>query len=228
MWMFTAGAALLLICGFSPIGNVMLVALTERFPVWHAAAGAPDGVIVLGGSIDPEGTALRGLLETDASAERLFAMLDLARRYPKARIVYAGGSGDLIGSRRGEAPVAGQLLDEFGLSNGRVVLESQSRTTEENAALTRRLVNPVAGERWLLVTSAYHMPRSVGLFRAVGFDVEAYPVDFRTRGWPYVASPSSNLALGLVRIDTAMHEWIGMLASWLAGHSKELFPAPRG
>ena len=224
---FRIGAALLIVCGFSPLGHVLMLPLTERFPVWHAASGAPDGIIVLGGSIDADATALRGMLETEGSAERLFAMLDLARRYPKARILFAGGSGNLTGSRRGEAPVAGQLLDEFGLSNDRVVLESESRTTEENAAFARRLVMPVAGERWLLVTSAFHMPRSVGLFRAAGFEVEAYPVDFRTRGWIDAASPSSNVVQGLARTDTAVHEWIGLVASWAAGRSRDLFPGPQ-
>lgn len=222
-----AGAALLVICGFSPIGNVLLLSLTERFPLWQAAAGAPDGVIVLGGSIQPETTAARRSLEVDGSAERLFAMLELARRYPRAKIVFSGGSGNLIGNRVGEAPIAGDLLEQYGLANDRVVLENKSRSTEENAEFTRRLVPSVAGQRWLLVTSAFHMPRAVGLFRGAGFDVEAYPVDFRTRGWASATAPSRNVALNLMRTDTAVHEWIGLLAAWLKGSSRELFPGPR-
>lgn len=222
------GGALLLICGFTPLGNILLLGLTERFPVWHAAAGAPDGIIVLGGSIDPETTLYRGMIEADGSAERLFAMLDLARRYPNAKIVFTGGSNNLVGSKRGEAPVAGQLLEEYGLAKDRVLLEQESRTTEENAEFTRRLAQPVPGQRWLLVTSAFHMPRSIGLFRAVGFEVEAYPVDFRSRGWPNAAIPNSSLALNLARMDTAIHEWVGLVVSRIAGRTEELFPAPRG
>lgn len=227
-WAFATSALLLVVCGFSPLGNLLMLSLTERFPPWHAAVGAPDGIIVLGGAIDPEGTSIRGTLETDGSAERIFAMLELARRYPKARIVFTGGSGNVTGSRLDEAQFAGRLLEEYGLARDRVLLEMESRTTEENAVLTRRLVTPIAGERWLLVTSAFHMPRSVGLFRAAGFEVEPYPVDYRTLGWSFAAMPPRKLAFGLALTDVAIHEWIGMIVSRVTGRSKELFPAPRG
>jgi uncharacterized SAM-binding protein YcdF (DUF218 family) len=90
-----------------------------------------------------------------------------------------------------------------------------------------RLAMPRPGERWLLVTSAYHMPRSMGVFRAAGFPVEAYPVDWRTRGSQDVWRPFSTLGSGLERADTAMREWVGLLAYWLTGRSAALFPGPR-
>jgi uncharacterized SAM-binding protein YcdF (DUF218 family) len=175
------GILLLLVFGYSPAGNVLLLSLTERFPAWQFDGHEPDGIIVLGGAIDSEVSAARNALETDASAERIIAMLELARRFPNARIVFSGGSGNLIENSMPEAPVAGQLLDRFGIAPDRVVLESGSRTTYENAVMVRRLVAPKPGERWLLVTSAFHMPRSIGAFRNAGFAVEAYPVDWRTR-----------------------------------------------
>jgi uncharacterized SAM-binding protein YcdF (DUF218 family) len=106
------------------------------------------------------------------------------------------------------------------------MLEDQSRTTAENAAFSRRLVMPKPGERWLLVTSAYHMPRSIGAFRTAGFPVEAYPVDYRTMGPADLWIPFDSIATGLRRTDLAVHEWIGLLAYWLTGRSSELFPAP--
>lgn len=221
------GACLLAVFGWSPVSNWMLLPLTERFPRWQESSGPPDGIIVLGGAIDSEASAARGALETDNSAERLFAMLDLARRYPQARLVYSGGSGNLLMNSVPEAPFAGRLLEQFGLSAGRVVLEERSRTTEENARLTREVVIPLPGQRWLLVTSAFHMPRSIGLYRKAGFDVEAFPVDFRSRGWADAPSPFDRLSGGLARGDVAMHEWIGLAAAWLAGRSDELLPGPR-
>lgn len=223
----SCSAILLLVFGFSPAGNILLLTLTERFPAWQADGRAPDGIIILGGAIDSELSAARKTLELDSSAERILVMLQLARRYPAARIVFSGGSGSLLENSVPEAPFAGRLLDEFGLSNGRVVLESESRTTDENAALTRKLVTPKPGERWLLVTSAFHMPRSVGAFRTVGFDVEAYPVDWRTYGWEDAAKPFAKLSSGLSRTDVAIHEWVGLIGIWLIGRSPELFPAPR-
>ena len=223
--MTVCGVGLLALFGWSPVSNWLLLPLTERFPAWQGTA-APDGIIVLGGAINPELSAARNALEIDSSGERLIAMLQLAKRYPNARIVFSGGSGALLGAVA-EAPVAGRLVDEFGLSGERVVLESTSRTTEENALNTRELVTPKSGERWLLVTSAWHMPRSVGLYRKAGFDVEAYPVDFRVFGWRDARKPFRQASYGIERADVAMHEWVGLLASWLNGRSAELFPKPR-
>jgi uncharacterized SAM-binding protein YcdF (DUF218 family) len=222
-----AGVLALLVLAYSPLGNWLLLPLSERFPAWQAQGRAPDGIIVLGGAIDSERSQARGSLEMDASAERIVAMLQLARRFPAARIVFSGGSNNLIGESVPEAPIAGDLLEDFGTARNRIVLESESRTTAENAAFTRELVAPKPGERWLLVTSAFHMPRAVGAFRKVGFEVEAYPVDWRTRGWSDAWTPFGSASAGLARSDVAVHEWIGLIAYWLTGRSSELFPGPR-
>ena len=223
----TLGVLLLLVIGFSPLGNLLLLPLSERFPAWSAGGRPPDGIIVLGGAIDPEISQARGSLEVDSSAERIITMLQLARRYPAALIVFSGGSANLIETPVPEAPIAGDLLEDFGTPSSRIVLESESRTTAENAAFTRKLVSPKPGERWLLVTSAFHMPRSIGAFRKAGFDVEAYPVDWRTRGWRDGLIPFATLSSGLARTDVAVHEWIGLIAYWATGRSSELFPGPR-
>lgn len=223
--LLACGVVLLMVCGFSPLGNVLLLSLSERFPAWQFDGREPDGVIVLGGAIDSEVSAARNAVEMDASAERVMAMLELARRFPRARIVFTGGSGNLVETSVPEAPFAGRLLEEFGVDRQRIVLESDSRTTDENAVFTRKLVVPKPGERWLLVTSAFHMPRSIAVFRAAGFEVEAYPVDFRTRGWSDAAMPFDKVVLGLARTDAAIHEWIGLFSYRLSGRSSELFPS---
>lgn len=218
---------LLLAVGYSPLGNLMLLPLSERFPAWHANGGnAPDGIIVLGGAIDSDASEARGALELDASGERVVAMLMLARQFPQARIVYSGGSANMVTDGAAEAPIAGRLLQSFGVAADRIVLESRSRTTDENAAFTRDLVKPRPGERWLLVTSAFHMPRAMAVFRAAGFDVEACPVDWRTRGLIDATSMFDRLSDGLARADVAAHEWAGLLIYWLAGRSRELLPSP--
>ena len=224
--LLTAGIAMLLIFGYSPLSKVLLLTLSERFPAWHFDGRDPDGIIILGGSIQPGLSAARQAVEMDDAAERVVGGLELARRFPRARVVYSGGSGYLREGVR-EARIAGPLFERFGIAPERIVLENELRTTDENAQYTYRLVAPKPGERWLLVTSAHHMPRSIGVFRKAGFDVEPYPVDWRTRGWIDMWTPFDRLATGLDCADTAVHEWIGRLAYWSTGRSDTLFPAPR-
>jgi len=222
-----SGVGCLLLFGYTPLGNVLLLTLSERFPAWQFDGRSPDGIIVLGGSIESGVSNARGTIELDASAERIVAMLELARRFPNARIVFSGGSANLLERPVAEAPFAGQLLRDFGVDRDRVLLEDKSRTTFENARAVRDLLMPQVGERWLLVTSAFHMPRAIGAFRAVGFDVEAYPVDWRTRGWIDAGQPFGKLSAGLARTDVAVHEWAGLLGYWMSGRSSALLPSPR-
>jgi uncharacterized SAM-binding protein YcdF (DUF218 family) len=105
-------------------------------------------------------------------------------------------------------------------------MERRSRNTLENAEFTKALLAPKAGERWLLVTSAFHMPRSVGLFRKAGFAIEPYPVDWRVGGRGDLFA-LNNIALdGLGRTDTAMREWMGLIAYRATGKIDELLPGP--
>jgi uncharacterized SAM-binding protein YcdF (DUF218 family) len=222
----TFGILLLLIFGYSPVGNVLMLGLTERFPAWQSDGRDPDGIIILGGAIDQDASAARGSTEMNGASERMTAAVELARRFPKARVVFSGGSGSLMEASVSEAPVAGEWLQRFGVAADRITLESESRSTEENAVFSRRILMPKPGERWLLVTSAYHMPRAMGTFRAAGFDVEAYPVDWRTRGWIDAGRLFDDLSGGLARADVAGHEWIGLVTYWMTGRSSALFPAP--
>jgi uncharacterized SAM-binding protein YcdF (DUF218 family) len=219
------GIGLLAIVGFSPLGNALILPLEQRFPPWSAGRGAPDGVIVLGGAIGPAMSALRGEPSLNESAERMTVVAALARQFPQARIVFSGGDASLWGGPS-EAMFVAPILESFGIPASRIELEGASRNTHENAVFTRELVRPKPGERWLLVTSAHHMPRSVGSFRRAGFAVEPYPVDWRTRGAPDLARPFGIAAGGLARTDVAVREWVGLLVYWLTGRSSALFPGP--
>ncbi|TMJ04206.1 MAG: YdcF family protein [Alphaproteobacteria bacterium] len=217
---------LLAIAGLSPLGNALILPLEERFPPWDAARGAPAGIISLGGALDTVVSQPRGEVALNEAAERMTAVAELARRFPDARIVFSGGSGRIIYDGVTEASLAARLFASFGIAKERIVLEDKSRDTDENARFTRELLQPKPGERWLLVTSAHHMPRSVGVFRAAGFAVEAYPVDYRTRGAIDLLRPFSNVGDGLRRTDTAAREWVGLLVYRLTGRTTELFPTP--
>jgi uncharacterized SAM-binding protein YcdF (DUF218 family) len=225
--LIVASLLLLGLAGLSPLGNALILPLEQRFPPWDATRGAPDGIISLGGAFDTVVSPARGEVALNEAAERLTAVAELARRYPSARVVFSGGSGRLIYQGAGEAELAARLFDSFGIARERVILEDKSRDTDENARFTRELVKPKPGERWLLITSAHHMPRSVGVFRAADFPVEPFPVDYRTRGSADLLRPFYSLGDGLRRTDTAAREWSGLLVYWLTGRTRELFPAPR-
>src|SRR4051794_2915915 len=173
---------LIAIAGLSPLGNALILPLEERFPPWDSSRGTPAGIISLGGAFDTVVSPARGEVALNEAAERLTAIAELARRFPDARIVFSGGSGRLIYGGATEAELAARLFESFGIAKERIALEDRSRDTDENARFTNELLQPKRGERWLLVTSAHHMPRAIGAFRAAGFPVEAFPVDYRTRG----------------------------------------------
>jgi uncharacterized SAM-binding protein YcdF (DUF218 family) len=225
-WLIVTSLVLIAVAGWSPLGNVLILPLEQRFPPWDPSRGPPDGIVVLGGAITPDVSAAREAVALNEAAERITAVAELARRYPKARIIYSGGSAALTSDRIAEAPYAVSELEALGIAHDRITAEEQSRNTIENAVFSQLIAQPKPGDRWLLVTSAFHMPRAIAAFRAVGFPVEAYPVDWRTRGPIDARRPFGLLSEGLGRTDTAVHEWIGLLAYRLAGKTGDLFPAP--
>ncbi len=205
---------------------MLLYLLEHRFPSWDAARGAPDGVIVLGGSIDADVSASHGTAVVGSAADRILAAAALAHRYPNARIIFTGGSGNLVSNEAREADYAAALFESLGISRERLIMERQSRNTQENAEFSMAMAAPKPGDRWLLVTSAFHMPRSVGLFRKAGFAVEAYPVDWRVGGaedlWRFTVLSMG----GLDRTTIGIREWIGLIAYRATGKIDDLLPGP--
>jgi uncharacterized SAM-binding protein YcdF (DUF218 family) len=221
-----ANAALLAICGFSPLGYLLLYPLEQQFPPWDAAGGAPAGIVVLGGSIDADVSAARGVAVVTGAADRILASAALARRYPNARIIYSGGSPNLLSHDAREADYAASLFEGLGISKERLIMERRSRNTQENAEFSKAIAAPKAGERWLLVTSAYHMPRAVGLFRKAGFAVQAYPVDWRVGGSEDFLRFTAISLEGLDRVNVGVREWTGLAAYWATGKIDRLLPGP--
>jgi uncharacterized SAM-binding protein YcdF (DUF218 family) len=217
-------AVVLAIAGFSPLGKLMLYPLEQRFPPWDASRGSPDGIVVLGGAIDPDRSAEKGGAVLSRAADRIVAAAALARQYPGARIVFSGGNGNLLSDNSAkEADYAQSVLESLGVSRARLTIERQSRNTLENAEYSKAVANAKVGERWLLVTSAFHMPRAIGLFRKAGFAVEPYPVDWRV-GRADLMRFSSISIEGLERTDTAVREWLGLAAYWATGKIDSLLP----
>ncbi|HEV2154826.1 YdcF family protein [Bradyrhizobium sp.] len=221
-------ALMLAVCGFGPVGNLLLYPLESRFPAWTPSQGAPDGIVVLGASIDLNMSAAHGTPVVSTSSDRILMTAALARKYPKARVIYTGGSPNLISDDAKEADFAAGLFEGLGVDKSRLILEGRSRNTYENALFSKAMVDPKPGERWLLVTSAYHMPRSIGLFRKVGFAVEPCPVDWRVGTGRDVFSFTDAAEDGLSRTNLAVREWLGLITYRAVGRIDELLPGPQG
>ncbi len=207
-----------------PMGDWLIQPLEQRFPAPDGLPERVDGIIVLGGAVGVAGTVAYGRPALNGHAERMTEFIALARRYPAAKLVFTGGDATLLGDGKvTEADVARFLFETIGPAPDRVIYESESRNTFENAINSKRLVAPADGERWLLVTSAFHMPRAVGVFRKAGWTVEPYPVDYKSRRRPGLRF---SLAGGLSKLHYATHEWIGMIAYRLMDRMDEVFPGP--
>lgn len=225
---FLIGAIVLLaILGYSPVGIWLLYPLEARFPAWDASRGAPDGIVVLGGAIDPDLSVAHGVAVLGGGMDRVIIAAGLARRYPNLRILYSGGNPNLIADAAAkEADYALTVFETLGISRDRVLIERLSRNTQENAEFARAMISPKPGDRWLLITSAFHMPRSVGVFRKADFLVEPFPVDWRIGGGSQLFQFAPSALEGLGRVDTGVREWIGLAAYWATGKTSEFFPGP--
>ena len=221
----SAGFVLLLVAGFSPLGNLLIEPLEQRFARPAAPPAGISGIILLGGFEDGLVSRARGSLAVNEAAERVMETLLLSRALPEAKVIFSGGVASILLQDEDGGDAVASYLRQAGVASERIVIERDSRNTYENAIFTRELVKPKPGDRWLLVTSAFHMPRSMGIFRQAGYDVVAWPVDYRTRGAADFLRPFDSGTQGLERIDTAVKEWIGLVAYRLMGRTNELWPS---
>lgn len=223
-----AGLAGVLVLGLSPLSTLLILPLEERFPAPERLPeqGTVAGIIMLGGFEDGDVSIGRKRLALSDRAERLVEGVRLARRLPGTKLVFSGGAGGILYSFQDAGGPVGAFLEEMGIDRARIVLETKSRTTWENAVLTKQILKPSARDRYLLVTSAWHMPRAMGVFRKAGFNVVAWPVDFMTSGAGDATRAFAFVTHGLVTADVAAKEWLGLLAYWMTGRSSTLWPGP--
>jgi uncharacterized SAM-binding protein YcdF (DUF218 family) len=213
--------------GLLPIASYILLPLEDRFPPFRDDGRPVDGIILLGGSVEAADSASRSTIIANESAERLLDTVQLAHRYPNARILVSGGGGTVFGDGVAEAPIIAGYLKSVGIDPARILIEDRSRTTAENAIFSREAAKPREGERWLLVTSAWHMPRAVGVFEKADFPVVPYPVDYRTGSGSRIHRPFAFISEGLRRLDLGTKEWAGLIGYYATGRTTMLFPGPQ-
>lgn len=229
------GLVLLCYVGFGmfPVGTWALNKLEDRFPIQtdpaHMNDGQPiAGILVLGGSVNTVLTRERNQVQVGGNVERLTEFIRLARLHPEAQLAYVGGQGLVFDVKPTEAEVSKRFLQDLGMNTESVWFEDRSRNTEEGAGLSYEHLQPGV-KPWVLITSAQHMPRAVGLFRKAGWNVLAYPVDYGTMpgaqsGRPMSWKPSWPGSLGAT--NAALYEWSALTFAWLRQKSDTLFPAP--
>ena len=222
-WLLGVIVFVLLVVGLFPVGQWVFYPLETRFSTNPPLPESVTGIIVLGGGENAPRSEIWKQVEVNESAERLLSFLTLAKQYPQAKLVFTGGSGRLLDQQFSGASVAKMLLQEHGLDLSRLVLEHQSRNTYENAVCSKTLVNPDPDETWILITTAWHMPRSVGIFRKVGWPVIPYPVDHWTEPGDLLEI-GFDLAGRLRSLKIATKEWTGLLSYYISGKTSALFP----
>lgn len=222
--LLATGAVLLTIATFVPLGEWLAVPLETRFATNPDLPARIDGIILLGGAADPLNSYVWNQTELGESAERYLAFATLAQEHRRAKLLFTGGNGAILDQDYREADIALYLLESLGLNRRRMELERDSRNTYENAVNSKALVQPQAGEVWVLVTSAAHMPRAVGVFCAADWPVIPYPVDHvTTPGRQLRFDP--DLAGNLDKLNDSFREWLGLLVYRLTGKTTALFPS---
>jgi uncharacterized SAM-binding protein YcdF (DUF218 family) len=218
LWVGSITLALLVALTILPLGDLLLQPIERTYPA-EPALGPVDGIIVLGGGEDARASAFWGQMQLNEGGERYTAALALARRFPEAKLLFAGGNGalrDLAGAETSEADLAGRFFLDHDVAPVRLLLERHSRNTAENARLSLALAAPAPGETWVLVTSAFHMPRAIRSFEAAGWTgLVPWPVDYRTSA--FTDGMGWNLTRNLLVLNTAIREHVGQIAYRLSG-----------
>jgi uncharacterized SAM-binding protein YcdF (DUF218 family) len=199
---------------FLPVGDWLIFPLEAEAPPAMKMPAKMDGIVVLGAALDENITDYHGMVAVNGQAERVIYLPLLVKRYPTAKVVYAGGSGSQS-NKQPEADIAKILFEMWGMNTKNFIFEDKSRNTYENLVNTKALVKPQINQNWLLVTSAAHMPRAIAVAQHMGWEMIPYPVDYVSGGWTGLSS--SNIRYNLERLDKATQEYIGLLAYRLSG-----------
>ncbi|WP_127471165.1 YdcF family protein [Thiomicrorhabdus aquaedulcis] len=208
-----------------PVSDFLMMPLESRFSTPNPMPPSIDGIIVLGGGEDLKRSLSWNVAELGLGGDRYIGAAKLAQLYPNAPVIFSGGSGSMaLQNTQGEGALANTLLTTIGVAQERLILESKSRNTFENFALLKPLLPKLNGT-YLLVTSAFHMPRAVGIARQQGVNVIAYPVDYHSntrdyRTWDF------DLYDHLKALEPAWKEWIGLTVYYATGKTNEWLPAP--
>lgn len=210
------GIGISAVIGWLPLPDALLRHMESQYPMPQGDLQQYVGMVVLGGAIDiPYGEQDSRRYILDASAQRMTAPVALLRQYPHLLVLFSGGQSDVIAKATSAADAAREFYTSMGVSPNRLLYERAARNTRENAVLGARVHGVDKTQPWLLVTSAWHMPRSMALFQREGWNVTPYPVDYRTGS--YTPWTEYSIAEGALRWQMLLHEVVGLVVLRLWG-----------
>lgn len=210
-WLVTIALVPLTLFGFTQLSDLPLIWLESRYEVPQLTE-PPYGIIVLGGGLSVSHYQHDAPYYLGSRADRITVALTLKRQYPKARLIYSGGNGSLIEESRSEAASAKVFIQSLYGNDLGLEMEGKSRNTWENGVNTIAMIPPAKRNRaWLLVTSAWHMRRAMGVFRELGMTPIPYPVDYKAAR---LAPPwlSDSIVDQFEKLSIALRELIGIAA----------------
>jgi uncharacterized SAM-binding protein YcdF (DUF218 family) len=217
-WAPAVASAELVFFSLDPVSNALLVHLEQQAPRSVRRDVTYDAILLLGGLVDHGSTGFYRVPSYNDNVERLLVSYDLLRTGRAKNVIVSGGSA-WSGDRVNEARTLAQQLEDWGIARDRIVMEPRALNTRGNAVESSLLVKRFGYHRLLLVTSAYHMPRALDCFRAVGLKVDALPVDFRASGpaWPRDWLPRAG---HLQTSELVLREMFGRWVYRMRGYAK--------
>lgn len=214
---------LLLFMVIGGLGETLLRPLENAVPPAPLQNTNVDGIILLTGDENERISMDRDTPIAGAASQRHIQLARLAQQFPEAKILVTGSSRPQhMAADYGVIKIVEKNLAAMGVDSGRVIFEPQAVNTHENALFGHAVARPQVGERWALVTSAYHMPRAVLSFEKVGWTVIPAPTDYMTASrysWDFRFSLSQQLRM----LTIAMHEYVGLLAYRILGWVDKLW-----
>lgn len=211
---------LALFLGNEIVAETLVGLLEQQAPPFDSSSTKQfDAIVVLGGGAASKGTLRPSDELTDLSLKRTICGVDLFAQGFAPRLVLSGGDATIFGSGPKEAIEMKRLAQRLGVPDEAILIEDQARTTYENAVATKRLIGPAS---ILLVTSASHIPRALGLFRQQGLDATSSPCGYTSTNRPgesWQGNPFDLLpnVVALKKNTTVIVELVGMLVYWVTG-----------
>jgi uncharacterized SAM-binding protein YcdF (DUF218 family) len=218
--MVVTGVCGILLFGLLPVGPMMVAWLERQYPpiAKEDLPGRVDGIIVLGGMFESYLSQEHGHISLNDHADRVVCFADMAKRYPRARKIFSGGSGDYLHPDTREASDAKEFMALMGLDRG-ILYEEQSRNTYENVLYSKELAKPQEGENWIVITSGYHLPRTMGIFAHFNWPVIPYACDQKTDGTYDPTERLLNVAYNFTLLNLATREILGSIMYRITGKS---------
>jgi len=204
-----------------PTGSYLNYLLEKNYHFTNYYPDKVDGILILGGATNPFLTKEYDMVNLNGSAERLYESINLIKKFPDSKVVFSGGSGSLKFPKLNHSDDVKILFKNMGIDINKIYFEKKSRNTYENILFAKKLINPKAGEKWVIVTSASHLNRSIYIGEKLEWPLIPYAVDFNNSK-KFTWSLHFNFVKNLVEFNSATHEWLGLVSYYLMGRSSRI------